>query len=118
MTNNASPQATSRDVLQDICNSIIDLVERKSKDYGQHDPERALYFPFGNASYAQMEYTKMQRIMSLVRQELEGGSPPNFESLDDSVRDLVAYGLFHLAFLRKQRASRHTGDQPLLGERP
>jgi hypothetical protein len=84
------------------------LCIRKSKDYNQmssemdpHKIDRASYFPFGSASYAQMLHTKSQRFNSLVLQEMRGQAP-NFEGLRDTALDIINYAGF-FAGAHKQR---------------
>ena len=79
------------------------LCAKKSADYNQgmghedmHTVDRASYFPFGLASYAQMLHTKTQRLNSLVLKSLAGGEP-NFESTRDTLLDIVNYAGFAAA---------------------
>lgn len=66
----------------------------KQKDYGGTEQ----YFPFGDVSYAQMIHVKSQRIVSLARQ----GGTATFESMQDSVKDLLIYGIMFLDHLEKK----------------
>jgi hypothetical protein len=79
------------------------LALKKGGDYNGtgKDPgeERDVYFPFGNASYAQMEHVKMQRIMSLIQQHRPQAT---FEGLSDTLLDLINYCSFHVDFLRRR----------------
>lgn len=72
----------------------IKLVDRKGEDYnnavGLHE-----YFPFRDASYQQMMHVKMLRMRSILAK----GSEANFDSMMDSVHDLLNYTVFYLEYL-------------------
>lgn len=73
----------------------IRLVDRKGEDYNANAIQLHEYFPFGDMSYQQMIHMKVLRMRSLLGK----GSAPNFDSLLDSVYDLVNYSVFYLEFL-------------------
>lgn len=82
----------------DVIAEPMALCTKKSKDYqgaetsiGLHD-----YFPFADASYVQMLWVKVLRLVSLTSQTGE----PNFESTKDSVVDLINYAVFYLQYLQ------------------
>ncbi len=83
------------------CQTLMDV---KAKDYGQMDHARRNYFPFGDASYATMLHTKMERIKRLIEKDSE----PNFEGLKDTVMDLINYGAFYFAYLEQMERERET----------
>lgn len=70
----------------------MNLVVKKHEDYNTgvelHD-----YFPFGDKSYVQMLHVKTLRLRSLVDR------PANFESVKDTLYDLINYSVFYLDFL-------------------
>lgn len=70
------------------------LLAKKKKDY-RSGVTLADYFPFGHHSYAQMLHTKMLRIISLVS-VIEQNSQPNFESLRDTLIDMMNYAAFYV----------------------
>ena len=74
------------------------LKEEKQKDYQGHVWSEEDYFPFDDYSYIHMLWTKMLRIRSLA----ENPDNPNFESLQDSVIDLINYGAMYAAFLENR----------------
>ena len=63
-----------------------ELIEKKSKDYnnGRSRDEYALY---GRKSHMQSIHTKYLRLRSLIEQE----GTPNFESIEDTLKDLANY---------------------------
>ncbi len=77
------------------------LKEAKSKDYqgGQFDEES--YFPFGYESYMTMILTKITRIRSVA--EREDKSDINFESMEDSLLDLINYASMMCAWVENNR---------------
>ncbi len=89
------------DLLQDAMN----LVTAKQQDYQSSASSITLedYFPFGHKSYVQMLHTKVTRLRSLV-EAMDAGVEPNFESIRDSVNDLINYAVFYLKFLSKDEA--------------
>lgn len=78
----------------------IRLQELKSQDY---NGERSVhdYFPFGDKSYVQMLHVKAQRLVHLT-----AGGAPVFESVKDSVHDLINYAVFYLEFLEIEEKKR------------
>lgn len=79
------------------------LLIKKSQDYNSEQcskkPEeidRRNYFPLGEASYAQMIYTKSARFVALTRKIMDK-KEPNFEGLVDTALDLINYAAFYVA---------------------
>lgn len=72
----------------------LDLVSKKGEDYNAlvklHD-----YFPFGHKSYIQMVHVKATRLRSLSEV-----AEPNFDSIEDTLLDLLNYTVFYLDFLK------------------
>ena len=83
----------------ELLEPAIALVARKGEDYNASSVQLHEYFPFGDKSYQQMLHMKVLRMRSL----LDKGSAPNFDSLFDSVYDLVNYAVFYLDYLEQQR---------------
>lgn len=82
----------------ELCTPVAELVARKSQDYQNGPVKHDEYFVFGHTSFVQMLRTKVLRLTSLV----SAGATPNFESVDDTVQDLLAYTVFYLDYLEKQ----------------
>lgn len=78
----------------------MEIVVKKHQDYGNDTLGLHSYFPFQDKSYVQMLHTKTQRLVALA-QRVEG--EPNFESITDSVQDLINYAVFYLDHLRSQK---------------
>jgi len=79
----------------ELIEPAIKLVDRKGADYN-HIVQLRDYFPFQDYSYQQMLNLKVLRMRSLLRK----GSAPNFDSLTDSLYDLINYSVFYLAYLK------------------
>lgn len=71
------------------------LTVKKHEDYN-NSIKLVEYFPFGHKSYVQMLHVKLMRLRSLAE-----NAEPNFESVEDTVLDLINYAVFYLQFLRK-----------------
>jgi hypothetical protein len=82
----------------DIMNKAIELKVQKSKDYQGSQFTEADYFPFGHLSFIHMLHTKMLRIRSVAEQD--GGQ--NFESLSDSLIDMINYAAMYAAWVENQ----------------
>ena len=80
------------------------LKVKKSKDYQGGCWKESDYFPFGDTSYIHMMWTKMLRIRSVAEQE-----NTNFESLEDSLLDMINYSAMYIAYLR----DKDSGERPL-----
>ena len=79
---------------------VTEIAIKKSQDYnnGNGQPtSRAVYFPFGLLSYAQMLHTKSQRLNSLAQQD----KIPNNESVRDTLLDMINYATFAVEAIDK-----------------
>lgn len=86
------------DAMSPVFKRIQALREAKGSDYNNIPGGRAAYFPFGHFSYAHMIHTKELRIQSLLN-SLKDNKTPNFESILDTVEDLVNYATFYAEWL-------------------
>ena len=76
---------------------IRELIAKKGEDYNTK-VKLGDYFPFGDVSYVQMIHLKATRLRSLLEKE----GPPNFDSIKDTLQDLIAYTTFYLHWLELQ----------------
>ena len=81
-----------------VMKDAIALKERKSADYQGGMWTEEDYFPFGHKSYLHMVHTKYLRIRSVAEQE-----DANFESLEDSLIDMINYCAMYAAWVENQR---------------
>ena len=80
----------------DIMKEAIALKERKSIDYQGSKWTEADYFPFGDESYMHMIHTKYLRMRNIM-----DAKDVNFESLEDTLIDMINYAAMYAAFLRQ-----------------
>ena len=83
----------------ELIEPAVKLVARKGEDYNANTIELKEYFPFKDKSYQQMLHMKVLRMRSL----LDKGSAPNFDSLTDSIYDLINYAVFYLDYLEPKK---------------
>lgn len=75
------------------------IVVAKHQDYNKA-VELSAYFPFQDKSYIQMLHVKAMRLVSLASTNQE----PNFESVQDTVIDMINYAVFYLDYLESTNA--------------
>ena len=76
---------------------------KKSNDYQNPNStiRQADYYPRGVASILDIIHTKTLRMRSVLEaMESDPSYTPNFESLEDSGKDLINYASFFVAYLR------------------
>ena len=76
----------------------IDLKERKSQDYQGSIFREDDYFPYGHKSFMHMIHTKYLRMRSVVEQKGE----TNFESLEDTLLDMISYCAMYGAWIERE----------------
>ena len=74
------------------------LKEEKSKDYQGGNWEEEDYFPFGGQSYMHMIHTKYLRMRNIMEVDT-----PNFESLEDTLIDMINYCAMYAAYLENKK---------------
>ena len=80
-----------------------ELQLKKSNDYQNPNSNirQADYYPRGIASLLDIVHAKTLRMYSVLEaMENDKNYKPNFESLEDSAKDLINYGSFIVAYLR------------------
>ena len=78
-----------------VLEAAADLKLKKSQDYQGSQFTEEDYFPFGHHSYIHMLHTKMLRIRSVAEQDTT-----NFESLYDSLIDMINYAAMYGAWVK------------------
>jgi hypothetical protein len=86
------------DEIKKILLECIDLTEKKSNDYRNTNSriKHIDYMPRGRLSIMEMIHTKTMRLWSLI----ESDDKPNFESIEDTAKDLINYSSFLVAYNR------------------
>ena len=79
----------------DILEEAAALKMQKSKDYQGGKWSEADYFPFGHESYMHMLHTKYLRMRNVMEAE-----NTNFESLEDTLVDMINYSAMYVAAIR------------------
>lgn len=81
----------------------LDLQLRKSQDYQNPNStvRQADYYPSGVKTIYEIMHAKMLRLKSLMEAaEYQDDVIPNFESMEDTCRDLVNYTSFFAAYTK------------------
>lgn len=86
-----------------VLEECADLQLKKSNDYQNPNSniQQADYYPRGVASLLDIVHAKTLRMYSVLEaMENDPNYEPNFESLEDSAKDLINYGSFIAAYIR------------------
>lgn len=96
-----------------VLNECAEVQLKKSRDYQNPNSriKQADYYPRGVMSIMELINTKTIRLWSVIEaMENDPGYEPNFESIEDSLKDLINYASFAVAYSRGkidgQRADR------------
>ena len=86
-----------------VLQECAELQTKKSNDYQNPNSNirQADYYPRGVASLLDIVHAKTLRMFSVLEaMENDPKYKPNFESLEDSAKDLINYGSFIAAYIR------------------
>lgn len=85
-----------------VLQECIDLQLRKSRDYQNPNSsvKQADYYPNGVQTIYDVMHGKMLRMKSVMEAMQGDGYDPNFESLEDSAKDLINYASFFVSYCR------------------
>ena len=90
---------------QQILKDAAALKEAKSVDYQGGMWTEADYFPFGNYSYMHMIHTKYLRMRNIMEKQ-----NPNFESLEDTLIDMINYCAMYAAAIENAKLEAQDGS--------
>lgn len=79
--------------IRDILEDVTQLLLKKNEDYGSASFDLGLN---GNMVHI---YDKANRYKTLI-EKMHKGESPNFESLDDTLRDIIGYAVIGLLMLK------------------
>ena len=83
----------------------IELQNKKAQDYQNPNSnvKQAMHYRRGIDTIHDVMHSKMLRAQSLLETARDKSSPvvPNFESLEDTYKDLINYASFAVSYLRK-----------------
>jgi len=85
-----------------VLQECMDLQLRKSRDYQNPNStvKQADYYPNGVITIHDIMHAKMLRMKSVMEAMQTDGYDPNFESLEDSAKDLINYASFFVSYCR------------------
>lgn len=86
-----------------VLQECAELQTKKSNDYQNPNStiRQADYYPRGIASILDVIHAKTLRMRSVLEaMERDPNYQPNFESLEDSGKDLINYGSFLVSYIR------------------
>ena len=86
-----------------VLQECAELQDRKSRDYQNPNSRirQANYYPRGVASILDIIQAKVLRMYSVIEaMENDPNYSPNFESIEDSGKDLINYSSFLVAYMR------------------
>ena len=81
--------------IRDTLENVIQLILKKNEDYGSASFDLGLN---GNMVHI---YDKANRYKTLI-EKMNKGESPNFESVDDTLKDIIGYAVIGLLMLKKQ----------------
>jgi hypothetical protein len=82
--------------LNALCSDIIDLLMKKNEDYGGASFDLGLN---GNMVHL---WDKVKRYKTIIENQNSIKSKPNFESIEDTLKDIVGYALIGLKILAEE----------------
>jgi hypothetical protein len=94
-----------------VLQECIDLQSKKSRDYQNPNStiRQADYYPTGCLTILEIMHAKLLRMRSVMEaMQNDPTYKPNYESLEDSAKDLINYSSFYVAYSR----GKVDGQQP------
>ena len=87
-----------------ILRECINLQLKKSQDYQNPNStiKQADYYPSGCLTIYEIMHAKMLRMKSVMEAMQSSEYTENFESLEDSAKDLINYASFFVSYARGQ----------------
>lgn len=85
-----------------VLHECAELQLKKSRDYQNPNStvSQADYYPNGITTIHDIMHAKMLRMKSVMEAMQSDDYSPNFESLEDSAKDLINYTSFFVSYLR------------------
>lgn len=85
-----------------VLQECAELQTKKSNDYQNPNSKitQADYYPNGITTIHDIMHAKMLRMASVMEAMQSSEYEPNFESLEDSAKDLINYASFFVAYCR------------------
>ena len=92
---------------REIVNAMADLYEKKNQNYGNSFGE--LFENLGPTSGLVPLWNKLHRATSLIK-----GNKNNFESLEDTFKDLACYSIMNLIEMEAAQEKKEEEEKPLV----
>ncbi|RYD57622.1 MAG: DUF1599 domain-containing protein [Sphingobacteriales bacterium] len=84
----------NKDQLTPLSEDIIEMLLKKNADYGSASFDLGLN---GNMVHL---WDKVKRYRTLVEKQQCSNAKPNFESIEDTLRDIIGYALIGLTIIK------------------
>jgi len=94
-----------------VLQECIDLQTKKSRDYQNptSNISQADYYPSGCLTILEIMHAKMLRMRSVMEaMQNDPTYTPNFESLEDSAKDMINYASFFVTYSRGKMEGQDT----------
>ena len=102
-----------------VLQECAEIQDKKSRDYQNENSliRQADYYPRGILSIMELINTKTIRLWSVLEaMENDPNYEPNFESIEDSLKDLINYSSFAVAYSRG-KIDGQTSDRDFLNRK-
>ena len=98
-----NPVSVDDPVSVDVLQECLSLQLKKANDYQNPNStvQQADYYPNGIITIHDIMHAKMLRMKSVMDAMQSDDYTPNFESLEDSAKDLINYSSFFVAYCRQ-----------------
>lgn len=84
----------NKEELRSTCDKVIEMLLAKNQDYGGASFDLGLN---GNMVHL---WDKVKRYRTLVEKQINQKKKPNFESIEDTLQDIIGYALIGLTILK------------------
>ena len=90
-----------------VLKECAELQQKKSEDYQSHGSSvlQAMHYRRGIDTIQDILIGKMQRATSIIESDKE----PNFESLEDTYKDMINYASFAVSYMRGKMDGQQSG---------
>jgi ppGpp synthetase/RelA/SpoT-type nucleotidyltranferase len=88
-----TPSLMTEEKIRQITDSVTDTLMKKNQDYG------GASFDLGTNGNMVHLWDKVKRYRTLVEKSNKGESQPNFESLQDTLKDIIGYAIIGLIII-------------------
>jgi hypothetical protein len=97
MNSKKSPMTEKK--LRTITEDLVSILLKKNADYG------GASFDLGLTGNMVHLWDKVSRYRNLVEKKCQAESPPNFESIEDTLKDIMGYAAIGLIILNEEKSN-------------